>query len=127
MVLLCPLKGENTVCDAVAWSVVVGEVVEGPQPLRRGLFGGETRDRCKCSVVVLARASFLPEIYLSIYLCSTVKYPYFSYPREPRRTVVFTHCSTLESRAPPRSPYALRTLTAVSRAFQQERGGRVPY
>ena len=41
MVLLCPLKGENTVCDAVAWSVVVGEVVEGPLsassevPLRR--------------------------------------------------------------------------------------------
>ena len=44
MVLLCPLKGENTVCDAVAWSVVVDEVVEGSQPLRRCLFGGETRD-----------------------------------------------------------------------------------
>ena len=34
------------------------------------LFGGASSEvrRCKCSVVVLARASFLPEIYLSIYL-----------------------------------------------------------
>ena len=34
------------------------------------LFGGASSEvrRCNCSVVVLARASFLPEIYLSIYL-----------------------------------------------------------
>ena len=34
------------------------------------LFGGASSEvrRCKCSVVVKARASFLPEIYLSIYL-----------------------------------------------------------
>ena len=43
-----------------------------PPEVARGLrlFGGASSEvrRCKCSVVVLARASFLPEIYLFIYL-----------------------------------------------------------
>ena len=44
---------------------MVGEVARG-----LSLFGGASSEvrRCNCSVVVLMRASFLPEIYLSIYL-----------------------------------------------------------
>ena len=51
---------------------MVGEVARG-----LSLFGGASSEvrRCKCSVVVSARASFLPEIYLSIYLSIVVSPP----------------------------------------------------
>ena len=41
------------------------------------LFGGASSEvrRCKCSVVVKARASFLPEIYLSISLSTVLTKP----------------------------------------------------
>jgi len=56
---------------------MVGEVARG-----LSLFGGASSEvrRCKCSVVVLARASFLPEIYLYLSIYPLTGPP----PRAPR-------------------------------------------
>ena len=75
----------------------VGEVARG-----LSLFGGASSEvrRCNCSVVVLMRASFLPEIYLSIYLSRFPQHAFRGMLRPAARADASSLCAGSHPGAP---------------------------